>query len=161
MLGPGVGPGEELVEHVHRLIDGVAVALPEEADQGREAAGPGDLAKAVRRALADVVEQGALVVGVQPGEIDGQDAGGLDGGQLVGEALHGGRRGLGRVGLDRLEAGNRLSLLHLQQTVEGLDHAGRKAPGQLGDDVFAGPLLLLTDQTQQRPTRQGTGRAAP
>ena len=150
MLGPGVGPGEELVEHVHRLIDGIAVALPEEADQCREAAGPGDLAKAVRRALADVVEQGALVIGVQPGEIDGQDAGGLDGGQLVGEALHGGRRGLGRVGLDRLEAGNRLPLLHLQQAVEGLDHAGRKAPGQLGNDVFAGPLLLLPDQPQQR-----------
>jgi hypothetical protein len=70
------------------------------------------------------MEQGALVVGVQPGEVDGQGAGGLDGGQLVGEALHGGRRGLGRVGLDPLKAGNRLSLLHLEQAVEGLDHAG-------------------------------------
>jgi hypothetical protein len=35
VLGPGVSPGEELVEHVHRLIDGVAVALPEEAYQPR------------------------------------------------------------------------------------------------------------------------------
>jgi hypothetical protein len=85
MLGPGVSTAEELIEHVHRLVDGIAVALPEEAGQGREAAGPGNLAEAVRRAFADVVEQGALIIGVRPEKIDGQDAGGLDGGQLVGE----------------------------------------------------------------------------
>ena len=105
------------------------------------------------------MEQGALVIGVQPGEIDGQDAGGLDGGQLVGEVLHGRRRGLGRVGLDRLEAGSRLPLLHLQQAVEGLHHAGRKTPGQFGNDVFAGPLPLLPDQPQQR--RLGGEEDAP
>jgi hypothetical protein len=149
MLRPRVCPGEELVEHVDRLIDGVAVALPEEADHRRKTAGPGDLPQPVRRILADEVEQGALVIGVQPGEIDGQDAGSLDSGELVGKALHGGRRGLGRVRLDRLETGNRLPLLHLQQAVEDLDHAGRKAPGQLGSDVFTGPLLLLPDQSQQ------------
>ena len=161
VLGPGVGPGEELVEHVHRLIDGVAVALPEEADQGREAAGPGDLAKAVRRALADVVEQGALVIGVQPGEIDGQDAGGLDGGQLVGEALHGGRRGLGRVGLDRLEAGNRLPFLHLQQAVEGLRPRRAKGPRPAWQRCVRGPASSAPRPGAAAPTRRGTGRAAP
>ena len=150
MLGPGVSPGEELVEHIHRLIDGVAVALPEETDQRREASWPGDLAQPIRRTLADEVEQGPLVVGVQPGEVDGQNPGGLDGGELVGKALHGGRRGLGRVGLDRLEAGNRLPFLHFQEIVEGLRHARCQALGQLGNDVFAGPLPLLSDQTQQR-----------
>ena len=161
VLGPGVGPSEELVEHIHRLIDSVAVALPEEAGQRREAAGPGDLAEPVRRTFADVVEQGALIIGVEPGEIDGQNPGGLDGGQLVGEALHGGRRGLGGVGLDRLEAGDCLPLLHLQQAVEGLRYSRREALGQLGNDVFAGPLPLLADQPQSAPTRRGTGSAAP
>jgi len=79
-----VGPGEELVEHVDRLIDGVTVALPEEADQGREASRPGDLAEPGRRAFADVVEQGPLVIGVQPGKVDPEDPGGLDRGELVG-----------------------------------------------------------------------------
>ena len=56
--------------------------------------------------------------------------------------------GLAGLALIRLEAGNRLSFLHLQEVVEGLHHAGRKALGQLGNDVFlAGPLLLLADQS--------------
>ena len=35
MLGPGVGPGEELVEHVHRLIDGVGLTLENLDEMGR------------------------------------------------------------------------------------------------------------------------------
>ena len=58
--------------------------------------------------------------------------------------------GLAGLALIALEAGNRLPFLHLQQVVEGLHHARRKALGQLGNDVFAGPLPLLPDQTQQR-----------
>ena len=47
--------------------------------ESRESAGPGDLAQPIRRAFADVVKQGALVIGVQPGKIDLKDPGGLDG----------------------------------------------------------------------------------
>jgi hypothetical protein len=59
-------------------------------------------------------------------------------------------RSFGRVGLDRLEAGNRHSRLHLQEIIEDLCHAGCQALGQPGRDVFAGPLLLIVDQTKQR-----------
>ena len=34
----GGGANQKLVEHVHRLIDGVTIALPEEADQRRATA---------------------------------------------------------------------------------------------------------------------------
>jgi|SRR6516165_3940652 len=37
VLGLGVRPGQQLVEHVDHLIDGVAIALPEKADQCRAA----------------------------------------------------------------------------------------------------------------------------
>src|SRR5205823_10907931 len=155
VLCPGVRSGKELVEHVHCLIDGVAVALPEETDERRKVAGPGDLAEAVRRAFADIVEQGALVIGVQPGQVDGQDASGLNGSPLVGEALQGSRRGLGRVSLDRLKAGNRLSLLHLQQAVEGLRHFERKAPRQLGDNVLARANLFCSPTSRSRADSAG------
>jgi hypothetical protein len=37
-------------------------------------------------------------------------------------------------------------LLHLQEIVEGLHHARRKALSQPGNDVAARPLPLLGDQ---------------
>jgi hypothetical protein len=49
--------------------------------------------------LADVGEPGALVIGVQPGEIDGQGAGCLDCGQLVGEACMAVAEGLAELDL--------------------------------------------------------------
>ena len=76
--------GQELVERVHRLINGVAVAVPEETNQRRETAGPGDYPQSGRRTLAHIVKQGPLVIGVQPVEIDAQDASSLDDSQLVG-----------------------------------------------------------------------------
>ena len=45
VLGLCVRAGEQLVEHIDRLIDGVAVALPEKADQRRAAAWLGEFAQ--------------------------------------------------------------------------------------------------------------------
>ena len=72
VLGLGVRAGQKLVEHVDHLIDGVAVTLPEKADQSRTATWLGEFTQSSDRRLPHLVEQGPLVVGIEPREIDPQ-----------------------------------------------------------------------------------------
>ena len=75
-------PGQELVVHVHRLIDGVAIALPQKAHQGGVPPRPRKLAQAVYGRFTHVVEEGALVVVVEPRQINYEDAGRRDAASL-------------------------------------------------------------------------------
>jgi len=68
----GVRACQQLVERVDHLIDGVAVALPEKADQRRTATWLGEFTQSSDRRLPHLVEQGPLVVGIEPREIDPQ-----------------------------------------------------------------------------------------
>ncbi|MGA8654540.1 MAG: hypothetical protein WB586_00185 [Chthoniobacterales bacterium] len=60
VLGLGVRAGQQLIEHVDHLIDGVAVALPEKADQRRAATWLGEVPQPSDRRLSHLVKQRPL-----------------------------------------------------------------------------------------------------
>lgn len=49
-----------------------------------------------------------------------------------------------------MQTGHRLAFLHIQQIIEGMGHRRWQVLGQPGDDVLAGLLLLLADDTPER-----------
>ena len=83
VLGLGVRAGQKLVEHVNHLIDGVAVALPQKADQRRAATCLGEFAQSSDRRLSHLVEQRPLIVAIEPREIDPKHARSFDDPQFV------------------------------------------------------------------------------
>jgi hypothetical protein len=58
-------PDNDFVEHVDCLINRVTVTLPQKASQRCQPSGSGKLTQPIRRAFADVVEHGSLIIGVQ------------------------------------------------------------------------------------------------
>ena len=147
-------PGQKLVVHVHQLINRVAIALPQKAHQGGVPPRPRKLAQTVYGRFTHVVEEGALIVVVEPQQINCEDAAGRDRGELVSQRQHRLSRRLALIGLDLLKSRNRLTLRNHEHLVKGISKLHRNTGGNLLEDVFAGQLALLPND----PGDRGIGR---
>ena len=149
------GPGQQLVEHVHSLIDAVAVALPQKADQRRPASWPRQLAQTGSGTVADVLKKSPLIIPVEPFQVHAEHSCRLDQRQSLGEPPH---RNCGRLGwvlLDPLEPGYGFARRHFQQLVERLTNLQRKLFGNpRGDGVARFPALFPDDSPQHRLGRE-------
>ena len=114
-LGPPIRGRDQLIIHLHELIEGLVVRLHEKADHDGRAVGHFEETQALDTGLRGVAGEGFLEIVVEPCQIEGEYARSLDAIQFGGQVVHrlGGRHpGRSR---ERVEGRKAVVGLHLHQ----------------------------------------------